>query len=174
MNTIIRKVTILFILLGLTTGFVDASEVVFEVSGWVKKDDKKVKNAIVRVYEENKVIDETVTNIWVNFTFFLEADKEYYMTISSEGAKEKSIVFHTHTDKKELQSTDFFFEFIVDLYEAENLVESSFHQHMVMFDADVEDFIYLQPIVSENLMMNNLTPEKVRSKADLLQNPEKL
>ncbi len=155
----IHKKTILFIFLTMIIGMVNASNVFFEVSGWVKKDDKTVRKASVRIYEGDELKQEKNTNIWGNFYFLLEADKNYTVVIEEENSAPKTIVFNTHMGVISSEGKEYFFEFVVDLFERNEYKESIFLHHLVIFDQDIDNFLYHKPIVSEHLMIDS--PEEM-------------
>jgi hypothetical protein len=155
MNNQNLKKSIFFIFLVISFVFASASDVVFEVSGWVKKEDKSVRRAIVTVFEGYELVAERTTNVWGNFILDLEPNKEFTVIISSEGNVDKSILFNTHLPANASQNEEFFFEFIVDIFDVSNSNESSYLRHMVSYDADSNNFLYHKPIVSEHLMLDH-------------------
>ena len=155
MKTQIYKKAIIFIMMSMLVGLVDASGVVFEVSGWVKKDDKSLRRAQVTLFEGEEKITETNTNHWGNFTLNLESGREYAIRVSAAGAIDKTIVVNTQTIESLDRDKDCFFEFIIDVFDAENSEESPFLYHYLVFDSLNDDFIYMKPNISEHLMIDS-------------------
>jgi hypothetical protein len=151
------KKIIFFIFLAISVVSANASDVIFEVSGWVKKEDKSVRRALVTVFEGNHKVAETTTNVWGNFFLDLLPNKEYNVIISSEGNVDKSILFNTNLPSNVSKDKEFYFEFIVDIFDVNNSNESSYLRHLVSFDADSDNFLYHKPIVSEHLMIGRTT-----------------
>lgn len=155
MNNQNLKKSVFFIFLVISFVFANASDVVFEVSGWVKKEDKSVRRAVVSVFEGNQLVAKETTNVWGNFFLDLLPNKEYTIIISSEGSVDKSILFNTNIPVNVASDKEFFFEFIVDIFDVNNSNESPYLRHMVSFDADSDNFLYHKPIVSEHLMIDH-------------------
>lgn len=161
MKSSIHKKAIIFFMMAMLVSWVNASEVFFEVSGWVKKDEVSVRRALVTIFEGEERVAEVKTNRWGNFNIELPAGREYTLCISVEGAIEKKIVFHAQTEKELDTEKDYFVEFIVDIFDPESSHESAFLHHQLIFDPLQDEFIYLQPNVSEYLLID--TEERVSS-----------
>ena len=154
MKSQIHKKAIIYIILTVMVSLVNASEIYFEVSGWVKKEDLSVRRALVTIYEGDNIINEVRTNRWGNFNLYLPGGREYIISISAEGVLEKNIVFNTRTEEVLDAEKDYFVEFVVDVFAPESSHESAFLYHQLIFDPMHDKFIYLQPNVSEYLMID--------------------
>ncbi len=154
MQTQIHKKTIILMMMIMLVSWVSASEVYFEVSGWVKKEDVSVRRALVTIFEGENTIAEVRTNRWGNFNLDLPGGREYIISISAEGVMEKRIVFNTVTQQPLDAAKDYFVEFVVDVFTPESSHESAFLYHQLIFVPSEDEFIYLQPIVSEHLMID--------------------
>lgn len=155
MKTRIHKKALIFFMLILLAGWVNASGVYLEVSGWVRKDGESVRHALITVWEGDSQIREIKSNRLGNFYLQLPTSSEYTLVVSAEGAMDKNIVLNTVTEVSLKADKDYFIEFVVDVYDAENSPESVFLKHQFVYDPLHDDFMYLQPNVSEHLKNEN-------------------
>ncbi len=155
MTNQINKSLFLFVVLALIVGFANASQSIFEVSGWVTKEDRSVRRATVSVYKNGELYKETRSNRWGNFRLDLETNSEYKMVVEAEGAIPKNVLIRTYVGEEVCEAADYYLEFIVDIFDINNAVESAFMIHKLVFDNTINDFHYFQPNVSEFLLLEN-------------------
>lgn len=153
MKTQIFKHLLLTTTLLMFVNFGFATEKFFEVSGWVKKGEEEVKKAEVEVYSGDTLLGVAKTNRWGNFNIELELNKDYVLVIKNKGNADKKVLFHTSNTEK--GSEDIYFEFIVDLLDENTEEETKYFYHMLVYDETNNDFMYLQPNMSEFLNNQN-------------------
>ena len=144
------------IALGIISFFSYGSGITFEISGWVRKDDKAMRNAKVQVFQGLELVKETSSNRWGNFMLELDLDKEYLIVVNANNVQSKNIIIQTNSQMNAaLEMDDYFFEFIVDLKEAQE-EKSAFQLHVIVFDKEIKGFYYLEPSISEYLMHSKI------------------
>lgn len=121
----------------------------FYISGWVRKDDKAVRNARIQVYYGQELVKEARSNRWGNFEIDLCLQKDYTLVVSAEGSAPKRIAFHS-SHAEQIKGKDHFFEFIVDIFSENSSSENIFTEHLVRYDQTRGEFMYVAPFLSEN------------------------
>lgn len=58
---------------------------ILEMSGYVLKEDKKMEGALVKLYQNNTIVNKMLTKSNARFKFLLFSDNEYMIEVSKEG-----------------------------------------------------------------------------------------
>ena len=139
---------------------------VLEMSGYVLKNDKKVEGSLVKLYQNNVIVNKLITKSNARFKFLLFSDNEYMIEVSKEGSLDERVYINT----KSLHDLNdkYYFEFIVDLMDAQkykNVDVSSldFPTAIIKYDAGEDEFVhdvgYTQQVRNDlkkmNVQLNN-------------------
>jgi len=146
-----KKILIFSILVTIVLGFSSfviaymAKPSVLDISGFVLQNDKKVEGALVKLYENNLVVNKMQTKANSRFRFLLFSNNEYMIEISKEGFMDERVYVNTKTKAELLDK--YFFEFIVDLVDEKkykNVDASSldFPTAIIKYDAGEDDYVH--------------------------------
>ena len=91
----------------------------FRIFGNIRKDDKNLEGAEVKVTKKNVVVQTLTTTENGKFVFNLPLNGEYLMSVSKPGLLSKSIILRTKVPKKE-KDLIFVYKVTIDLRPAES------------------------------------------------------
>lgn len=118
---------------------------VLEMSGYVLKDEKKIEGALVKLYQNNTIVNKALTKSNARFKFLLFSDNEYMIEVSKAGMMDERVYINT----KNTGDLDdkYFFEFIIDLIDADkykNVDASSldFPTAIIKYDAGEDEYVH--------------------------------
>jgi hypothetical protein len=148
MKKFLTYTTIAFFLVVGLSSFVKnymAKPSVLDMSGYVLFNDKKVEGALVKLYENNIVVNKMQTKSNARFRFMLFSNNEYMIEISKQGYMDERVYINTKTNADLLDK--YFFEFIVDLVDEnkyKNVDASSldFPTAIIKYDAGEDDYVH--------------------------------
>lgn len=148
MKKFLTYTTVAFFLVVGLSSFVKnymAKPSVLDMSGYVLFNDKKVEGALVKLYENNIVVNKMQTKSNARFRFMLFSNNEYMIEISKQGYMDERVYINTKTNADLLDK--YFFEFIVDLVDEnkyKNVDASSldFPTAIIKYDAGEDDYVH--------------------------------
>lgn len=140
---------------------------VLEMSGYILKDEKKVEGSLVKLYQNNVIVNKMLTKSNARFKFLLFSDNEYMIEVSKDGFMEERVYINT----KSAANLDdkYFFEFIVDLVDANKYknVDASnldFPTAIIKYDAGEDEYVhdkgYTQQVRNDLKKMNDQLSKK--------------
>lgn len=118
---------------------------VLDMSGYILFNDKKVEGALVKLYENNVIVNKMQTKANARFRFMLFSNNEYMIEVSKQGFMDERVYINTKTNADLLDK--YFFEFIVDLVDEnkyKNVDASSldFPTAIIKYDAGEDDYVH--------------------------------
>ncbi len=123
-----------------------------EVSGWVQKENKAIRNARVQLFNGAELVSETTSNRWGQFYFELNLKDEYLIVVSQDDLSCKSIWFEGN--ESILNATDseneMYFEFVLEMDDSK--ADESHNQFLVRYDHSQQEFVYMETLFGENLL----------------------
>jgi hypothetical protein len=87
------------------------------IVGWVYTDEKPIRRAEVLVWENGEVVSVHKSNRWGRFTIDLPLDRTFILSFSTPTSVSKKLQFFTEVPTGNAKNDDFYFEFIVELFE---------------------------------------------------------
>ena len=118
---------------------------VLDASGYVLEDDKKVEGAIVKLYQDNLVVDKLSTKKNGKFRFMLFSNSEYMIEINKTDCVPERVYLST---KNEGNLADkYYFEFVVDLmklkeFEGVDVSNLDFPTAVINYDVDADEYVH--------------------------------
>jgi hypothetical protein len=114
------------------------------IKGYVFKDDKKIDDAVVRLYQNNKVVQKT-TSKKSKFQFVLFSDMRYMVEIDYDGCVSERIQISTK-EKTEF-SGKYLYEFRVDLmdlksFKGVDISELDFPTALIKYSKDEGEYLH--------------------------------
>jgi hypothetical protein len=140
---------------------------VLEMSGFILKDDKKVEGALVKLYQNNTIVNKMLTKSNARFKFLLFSDNEYMIEVTKEGFMEERVYINTKISAD--LDDKYFFEFIVDLMDANKFknVDASnldFPTAIIKYDVGEDEYVhdkgYSQQVRNDLKKMNEQLNKK--------------
>lgn len=140
---------------------------VLEMSGYVLKDDKKVEGSLVKLYQNNVIVNKMLTKSNARFKFLLFSDNEYMIEVTKEGCMEERVYINTKSGAD--LDDKYYFEFIVDLMDADKYknVDASnldFPTAIIKYDAGEDEYVhdkgYSQQVRNDLKKMNEQLNKK--------------
>ncbi|MBI2279070.1 MAG: hypothetical protein HYU68_00030 [Bacteroidetes bacterium] len=140
---------------------------VLEMSGYVLKDEKKVEGSLVKLYQNNSIVNKMLTKSNARFKFLLFSDNEYMIEVSKEGTMDERVYINTKTSAD--LDDKYYFEFIVDLMDADkykNIDASNldFPTAIIKYDAGEDEYVhdkgYTQQVRNDLKKMNEQLNKK--------------
>lgn len=118
---------------------------VLDMSGYILYNDKKVEGALVKLYENNVIVNKMQTKANARFRFMLFSNNEYMIEVSKIGFMDERVYINTKTNADLLDK--YFFEFIVDLVDEnkyKNVDASSldFPTAIIKYDVGEDDYVH--------------------------------
>jgi hypothetical protein len=122
-----------------------ASPSVLDMSGYVLYNEKKVEGAMVKLYENNVIVNKMQTKANSRFRFLLFSNNEYMIEISKQGFMDERVYINTKSNAD--MADKYFFEFIVDLVDEnkyKNVDASSldFPTAIIKYDLGEDDYVH--------------------------------
>lgn len=122
-----------------------ASPSVLDMSGYVLHNEKKVEGALVKLYENNVIVNKMQTKANSRFRFLLFSNNEYMIEISKQGFMDERVYINTKSNAD--MDDKYFFEFIVDLVDEnkyKNVDASSldFPTAIIKYDLGEDDYVH--------------------------------
>lgn len=138
-------VVVLFVTLISFISKISVKPSVLEMSGYVLKDEKKIEGALVKLYQNNTIVNKMLTKSNARFKFLLFSDNEYMIEVSKAGMMDERVYINT----KNTGDLDdkYYFEFIIDLIDAnkyKNVDASSldFPTAIIKYDAGEDEYVH--------------------------------
>lgn len=147
MRKILKYTSVIAILLLLSSfaKYYMAKASVLEMSGYILFEDKKVEGAIVKLYQNNVIVNKLNTKINARFKFLLFSENEYMIEVSKEGMMDSRIYINTKNNG--FLDDKYYFEFIVDMLDAskyKNIDASDldFPTAIIKYDAGEDEYVH--------------------------------
>lgn len=131
----------------------NTSPSVLDVSGYVLLDNNKVEGAIVKLYQDNIIVDKLITKKNGKFRFLLFSNFEYMLEISKPECVSERIYVNT---KNEGDMDDkYYFEFVADLmklkeFEGVNMSNLDYPTAIIKYDFDEDEYVH-DKVYSKNV-----------------------
>lgn len=122
-----------------------ASPSVLDMSGYVLYGEKKVEGALVKLYENNVIVNKMQTKANSRFRFLLFSNNEYMIEISKQGFMDERVYINTKSNGD--MDDKYFFEFIVDLvnenkYKNVDASSLDFPTAIIKYDLGEDDYVH--------------------------------
>lgn len=140
---------------------------VLEMSGFVFQDEKKVEGALVKLYQNNTIVNKILTKSNARFKFLLFSDNEYMIEVSKQGVMDERVYINTKNNGD--LDDKYYFEFIVDLVDENKYknVDASvldFPTAIIKYDAGEDEYVhdkgYTQQVRNDLKKMNEQLNKK--------------
>lgn len=140
---------------------------VLEMSGYVLKDDKKMDGALVKLYQNNTIVNKMLTKSNARFKFLLFSDNEYMIEVTKDGFMDERVYINTKSSAD--LDDKYYFEFIVDLMDAskfKNIDASNldFPTAIIKYDSGEDEYVhdkgYSQQVRNDLKKMNEQLNKK--------------
>lgn len=131
----------------------NSSPSVLDMSGYVLLDDNKVEGAVVKLYQDNMIVNKISTKKNGRFRFMLFSDYEYMLEISYKDCVNERV--YVNTKNKGDMDDKYFFEFIADLmklkeFEGVDMSNLDFPTAIIKYDADEDEYVH-DKVYSKNV-----------------------
>jgi hypothetical protein len=144
----IVRVSVFFTVLILLSAFssiISVNPSILDASGYVLEDDKKVEGAIVKLYQDNLIVDKLSTKKNGRFRFMLFSDMEYMIEIDKTDCVKERIYLSTKNGGD--LADKYYFEFVVDLmklkeFEGIDVSNLDFPTAIISYDADADEYVH--------------------------------
>lgn len=133
--------------------WLNTSPSVLDVSGYVLLDNNKVEGAIVKLYQDNIIVDKLITKKNGKFRFLLFSNFEYMLEISKPECVSERIYVNT---KNEGDMDDkYYFEFVADLmklkeFEGVDMSNLDYPTAIIKYDFDEDEYVH-DKVYSKNV-----------------------
>jgi hypothetical protein len=118
---------------------------VLDASGYILEDDKKVEGAIVKLYQDNLIVDKLSTKKNGKFRFILFSNSEYMIEINKTDCVPERVYLSTKNAGD--LADKYYFEFVVDLmklkeFEGVDVSNLDFPTAVINYDADKDEYVH--------------------------------
>jgi hypothetical protein len=150
------------------------------IVGWVYTDEKPIRKAEVLVWENGEVVSVHKSNRWGRFIIDLPLDRTFILSFSTPESVSKKLQFFTQVPTSSAKNDDFYFEFIVELFEPIPWMDKDFLENplaIVFYDEPVYAFNYIKEdyeimlaqleIIKRNAAIYNMLGDDYKEKLKL-------
>ena len=118
---------------------------VLDASGYILESDKKVEGAIVRLYQDNLIVDKLSTKKNGKFRFMLFSNSEYMIEINKTDCVQERVYLSTKNEGA--MANKYYFEFVVDLmklkeFEGVDVSNLDFPTALIKYDMDADEYVH--------------------------------
>lgn len=140
---------------------------VLEMSGYIQSNEKKIEGALVKLYQNNTIVNKILTKSNARFKFLLFSDNEYMIEVTKDGFMEERVYINTKISAD--LDDKYSFEFIIDLMNAnkyKNVDASSldFPTAIIKYDDRENEYVYdkgySQQVINDLKKMNEQLNKK--------------
>jgi len=154
MKTTVKYIGIVIGLISLSAfALLKVAPSVLDISGYILLDDKKVEGAIVKLYQDNLIVDKLSTKKNGKFRFMLFSDSEYMIEVSKQDCVDERIYISTKNEGT--MDDKYYFEFIADLmklkeFKGINFSNLDFPTAIIKYDKDDDEYVH-DKVYSKNV-----------------------
>lgn len=138
---------LIFMVFSLNSQTSDSFDGALNIVGWVYSDDKPLRGAEVLVLLDNVTVAKHMTNRHGRFIIDLPLGDAYTLSISNPGLVGKNLLFDTQIIPQQTINSEFYFDFVLDLFESIPWIDKSLLEApliTIAFDQLADNFTYNQ------------------------------
>lgn len=118
---------------------------ILDISGYILMDDKKVEGAMVKLYQDNLIVDKMSTKKNGKFRFMLFSNSEYMIEISKPDCVAERV--YVSTKNEGTMDDKYYFEFIADLmklkeFDGVDVSNLDFPTAIIKYDKGDDEYVH--------------------------------
>lgn len=134
-----------FLLLFVISSKTILAQSVLDASGYILLDEKKVESAMIKLYQNNLIVDKQSTKKNGKFRFILFSNNEYMIEINKPGCVPERVYISTENSGN--LADKYYFEFAVDLmklkeFEGVDVSNLDFPTAIIKYDSKADEYVH--------------------------------